>query len=171
VLGCNKPRLLNLERPRLPVKRLPVGRVSISNQVSGRLIGTAGLEQLACACGLDGGRMLRSVEAKDPSSVVAQDDQYEQHLERGRRDREEIQRDRLLGMVHEERAPSLRWRTAAPDHVLGDRRLRDVDAELEQLAMNSRRAHSGFARHIRLMRQMLWGSTVGRPRPLLFQRQ
>jgi hypothetical protein len=53
-LRCGRS-LLNLERPRLPVKRLPVDRVSISNQVSGRLIRPAGLEQLTC--GPDGRRI------------------------------------------------------------------------------------------------------------------
>jgi hypothetical protein len=44
---------------------------------------------------------------------------------------------RVLDVILEEGAPSLRRRSAALDHVLGDRRLGDFDPELEQLAMNS----------------------------------
>ncbi len=36
--------------------------------------------------------------------------------------------------------PGLRWRSAASDHVLGDRRLGDLEPKLQQFAMNSRRA-------------------------------
>jgi hypothetical protein len=62
----------NLQRPRLPVKRSPVDRVSITDQVSGRLIGPTGLKQLASrpdSCGMFG-----DVEVQVASPVVAQDE-------------------------------------------------------------------------------------------------
>ena len=34
-------------------------------------------------------------------------------------------------MVAQECSPSLRWRPSAPDHVLGDRRLGDLEPELD----------------------------------------
>src|SRR6476620_8452358 len=40
-------------------------------------------------------------------------------------------------MVEEERSPALRRRSPSPRHGLGDRGLADVDAELEELSMNS----------------------------------
>ena len=43
-------------------------------------------------------------------------------------------------MVVEERPPGLRERLAAPDHVLADAGLRDVDTEFEQFAVDVRRA-------------------------------
>src|SRR6516162_494228 len=42
-------------------------------------------------------------------------------------------------MVAQEGAPALRGRVTSLRHVLGDRRLSDLEAELEQLAMNMRR--------------------------------
>src|SRR5258708_548699 len=35
---------------------------------------------------------------------------------------------------------SLRWRASAPDHVLGDRRFRDLEPKFEQFTMDARRA-------------------------------
>src|SRR5260370_31233541 len=43
-------------------------------------------------------------------------------------------------MVAQERPPSLRWRPSAPDHVFGDRRLGDLEPELEQFTMDARGA-------------------------------
>jgi hypothetical protein len=50
------------------------------------------------------------------------------------------------GAVHvvlQEGAPGLRWRLVPVRHVLGDRGLGDGDTELEQLAVDSRRAPAG----------------------------
>lgn len=60
--------LINPKRPRLPVKRLTVDGVSISDQVLEHLVDPAGLKQLARrphGCGMLGG-----VKVQDPSSVV-----------------------------------------------------------------------------------------------------
>jgi hypothetical protein len=127
--------LCDPERPRLPAERFPVDRVSIPDQIPRCLVRSAGLEQLA---GRPGGRgMLGGIEVQDPPSVVAQDDLDEQHLERRRRKREEVQGYRLLGMIHEKRAPALRRRAAALDHVLGHGGFRDLDPELEPFGMDA----------------------------------
>ena len=49
-------------------------------------------------------------------------------------------------MVTHEGAPSLGRRSTAPEHLLGDARLSDLEAELEQLAMDARRPHNGTGR-------------------------
>jgi hypothetical protein len=46
----------------------------------------------------------------------------------------------LKPMIGEEFPPGLRRRTAVPGHVLRDRSLTDADAELQELAVDSRRA-------------------------------
>jgi hypothetical protein len=84
--------------------------------------------------------VIGGVGRKDPPAVVAQDDQDEQHLERGGRNREEVQRDRLFGMIQQKCASALRRWAAALHHVLGHVRLRDLNPEHEQLAMDPRRA-------------------------------
>src|SRR3974390_2623869 len=43
-------------------------------------------------------------------------------------------------MIAQKRLPPLRRRPPVPCHILGDRRLADVDAKLEQLAMDPRRS-------------------------------
>jgi hypothetical protein len=118
------------------LKRFSENRVAISDEKSRLIVDCAALEQLAC--GPDSRRMLSNIHMQDSPSVMAQDDQHEQHPERRRRDREEIQRDRILEMVLEKRLPRLRRWTAALDHVLGDSRLANLYTELEQLAVNPR---------------------------------
>src|SRR6476660_8848893 len=43
-------------------------------------------------------------------------------------------------MVQEERSPALRWWAPVSGHVLGNRSLADIDAELEELSMDARSA-------------------------------
>src|SRR5664280_3342289 len=43
-------------------------------------------------------------------------------------------------MIMKERLPPLRWRACSLGHILGHARLPDIDAELEQFAMDPRRA-------------------------------
>src|SRR6476660_1277882 len=43
-------------------------------------------------------------------------------------------------MVQEERSPALRWWAPMSGHVLGNRSLADIDAELEELSMDARSA-------------------------------
>jgi hypothetical protein len=45
-----------------------------------------------------------------------------------------------VGMIAQKCPPSLRWRAAAPGHVLGDRRLGDLEPELQQFTMDARGA-------------------------------
>ena len=46
----------------------------------------------------------------------------------------------LLCMAQEERSPALRWWAPVSGHVLGNRSLADIDAELEELSMDARSA-------------------------------
>src|SRR5260370_41529102 len=43
-------------------------------------------------------------------------------------------------MIRQKGAPPLTWRPASLDHVFGDTRLRDLKPELEQFAVDARRA-------------------------------
>ena len=55
-----------------------------------------------------------------------------------RRHREEVHRDHGLYVILEEGAPGLRWRLAMAHQILADAGFADVDAELEQFAVNAR---------------------------------
>src|SRR6478736_9914113 len=69
-----------------------------------------------------------------------QDDKHEQSFECQRRNDEEIHACNPVGVVAEKSLPPLRWRTSPSQHVFRNRRLCDIKAELEQLAVNPRRA-------------------------------
>jgi hypothetical protein len=48
-------------------------------------------------------------------------------------------------MIAQKRPPALAPRSMAANHVLGDRRLSHFEAELQQFAMNARRAPDGLS--------------------------
>src|SRR6478672_3547015 len=63
--------------------------------------------------------------------------------------------------------PGLRWRSSASDHVLGDRRLGDLEPKLQQFAMNSSSAWiltSSFSRSAPRRRDEVKGQTWVCPR-------
>ena len=74
------------------------------------------------------------------ASAMAQNHKAVQQLERDRRHDKEIDRGDAVGVVVKERSPGWRWRTAMLHHVLRHGRLRDIDPELQDLAVDSRRA-------------------------------
>src|SRR5262245_13314090 len=87
------------------------------------------------------GGMLGHVEMDDPPAVVSEYDEYdenEEHTEAGGRDREEVEGNEIADMVRKERAPGLRWSRTMLRHQPGDGALGNVDAELEELGMDSR---------------------------------
>src|SRR5262249_34931251 len=77
---------------------------------------------------------------QDLPPAVAHDQQTIEQSERDCRHDEEIHCGNAIRMVAKERLPSLRGRAPPPHHILGDAGLADLDAELEKLAMDSRRS-------------------------------
>jgi hypothetical protein len=74
------------------------------------------------------------------TSTVLQDQQSVQQPKRDRRHQEQIHRCDAVGMIAKEGPPALRRRHPPPRHVLCDRGLSDIDAELEQFAVYPRSA-------------------------------
>jgi hypothetical protein len=76
-------------------------------------------------------------------------------------------------MILQERPPALGRRFPMPREVLGDRRLRDCETEIEELAVDAGAPQVGFVRCISMMRSRISASMGGRPgdRERLFQRQ
>jgi hypothetical protein len=72
--------------------------------------------------------------------MVAEDDQNMEETEADRRHHEQIHRGDGGGVVAQKGLPALARRSPTSRHVLRHCRLGDLDAELEQLAMNARRA-------------------------------
>jgi len=76
------------------------------------------------------------------------DDKTIEDLERDRWQDKKVNRRDAVGMVAQKRAPALRRWSPAAAHIPSDRRLSDLEAELEQLTVNVRAPQSGFARLI-----------------------
>ena len=60
------------------------------------------------------------VEVEDAPAVVAKDDEDEKGMECRRGDGEEVDRDQILEMIVQKRAPGLRGWPTRSRHVLGD---------------------------------------------------
>ena len=96
-----------------------------------------------------GGGMLGLVEVQDATAMVGKHDEDEEDTQAGGGNGEEIDGDQVLDVIGEERLPGLGWRCAPPRHEPGNGSLGHVDAELEELGMNTwrtperiRRGHS-----------------------------
>jgi len=64
-------------------------------------------------------------------AIVGQDYENEQNSKRNRWDNEEVGGDQVLHVVFQESTPSLRRRLSMSDDVLGDTRLRQLNAEFQ----------------------------------------
>jgi hypothetical protein len=74
------------------------------------------------------------VDVDDASPLVRQDHEDEQDLEQHGGHDEEVHGNEAPQVVLEKRSPGLRWGLPMADDVLGDRRLRDLDAQLLELS-------------------------------------
>jgi len=93
-----------------------------------------------------GGGVLGHVEVDDAPAVVGEHDENEEHAQARGGHREEIEGDQASDMVVEERPPGLRRPGAPLRHEPGDGTLGHVDAELQELAMDSWGAPEGIGR-------------------------
>src|SRR5258707_9034698 len=81
--------------------------------------------------------MSRDREMYDSSALVRQHQKHIQDLEPDVRHGEEVDRHHALQVIVEERPPGLRWRLSSANHVLAHAGFTDIDAELEQFAVNA----------------------------------
>ena len=116
-------------------KRVTVDRVTIAEEVGRRGVVRERLHDLLGGPG--GGGMLGRVEVNDTPPMVGEDDQDEEDAQVSGGNGEEGDRDQVSDMVSEERAPGLRRWCASLGDEPGDGTLGHVDAQLEQLAMDS----------------------------------
>ena len=80
--------------------------------------------------------MRGDVQVDDAPSVVRQHHEPKQPAKRGGGDREEVDRGELGDVIGEAGAPGLGRGTVAPPEILRHRRLRDGEAELQQLTVD-----------------------------------
>src|SRR5260370_19464331 len=84
-------------------------------------------------CGRVGGR----IEVKHATAVMGQHQNHVRNLETDGGQGEEVDGDQMLSVILQECAPGLRRRLAAGHHVFADAALTDIDAQLEQLTVDS----------------------------------
>jgi hypothetical protein len=70
-------------------------------------------------------------KVQNAPSIMAQNHQYEQRPKRCRRYGEEVYGHKVFGVIFEECATCMRGWSSISDHVLRDRRLRDIQAEVQ----------------------------------------
>ena len=87
-----------------------------------------------------GCRMRGHSKPQDLPSAMAHDQQAVERTKGDCRHHEKVHRGDTVSVVTKERLPALRRRAPPPRHILGHAGLADIDAKLEQLAMDSRRS-------------------------------
>src|ERR1022692_4089499 len=85
-------------------------------------------------------RMACNVDPDDVSTIQPHNDEAKEQIEANGRNNEQVHGGDIWGMIAQESAPSLAWRSMPLDHVLGDARLCDFKPEIEQFAVDARRA-------------------------------
>src|SRR6202158_2353730 len=110
--------------------------IPIADEVTRRFIPRKCLRYLACNpfCR----RVCCDVDPDQVSAIQPNDDEGIEQVESDGWGNEKIHSSDVRRVITQEGAPSLAWRSMLPDHVLGDARLRDLEPELEQLAVNTR---------------------------------
>ena len=117
---------------------MAVRGVSVPDEVSGCLIPGEGLGDLAGDP--FGGRIGGDVDPHEVASLKLDDHQAIEQLEANGRHDKHINGDDVRRVIAEKGLPALgRW-PQPPLHVFGNCRLGDIEAQLEQLAMDARRS-------------------------------
>src|ERR1700716_900596 len=117
---------------------LAISPIPIADQIAGSLFPTASFRELICdpfCC-----RMRCNAKPQNLSSTMPHNQQAVEQPKRDCRDDEQIHRRHAVGMIIEKCFPTLGRRPSTPGHILGYARLTDIDAELEKLSMDARRA-------------------------------
>jgi hypothetical protein len=82
------------------------------------------------------GRILGDIEENDPSAVMTDDDQAVEQPERRGRNDEHVDGHGVAHVIAQEAAPGRGGDPGPPGYVSADSGLADLDAELEQLAVD-----------------------------------
>src|SRR5262245_46824310 len=120
-----------------------------------------------------GARACGHTQPQKLAAGMLQDQKSIQQPERDRRNYEQIHRRNAVSVIAKKRLPSLRWRTPSPRHVLCNGGLPDIDAKLEQFAVDPRCSpkrvcDAHVANKLANVRRRLWPATMrsGFPAPI-----
>src|SRR5471030_2478978 len=159
---------------RMPAQSAPddaaIDPVAIADEVVRSLIPRKRLRYLTCNpfCR----RICCDVDPDQISAVEPDNDEGIEQVETDSWNNEQVHGGDVRRVVTQEGPPSLAGRPPLFDHVLGDARLRDLNPELEQFAVDARRAPKRFLMLICRISARRSVSICGRPpRGRDFQRQ
>jgi hypothetical protein len=144
-----------------------VDLIPITDQVARGLIPRECLRDLACNpfCG----RMGCDVDPDKVSADQPNDDEGIEQVEANGRNNEQVYGGDVRCVVTQESAPSLGRRSTSLDHVLRDAGPRDIEAKLEQLAVDARcspqRIVNAYPPDQRASTDRGSRSTTSKPRP------
>jgi len=77
-------------------------------------------------------------KVKESAAIMRQNQKNEEKTERRRGNDKEVCRNQFLDMIFQEGPPGLRGWLAVANHVFGNRRLREADAEFPEFTMKAR---------------------------------
>src|SRR5258706_10212600 len=129
--------------------------IPIADEVARSFIPRKGFRYLTC--NPFRGRVCCDVDPDEVSAVEPDDDEGIEQVETDSWNNEQVHGGNVRRVVMQEGSPSLAGRPPSFDHVLGDARLRDLKPELEQFAVDARRAPK------RIFRRSSAGSTRAAP--------
>jgi len=118
------------------MERFAVNAIAIMQQITRRAIPRKRFSDLPRRP--FGGRMRRHVEVNRVTPVMAHHHKYKQQAKADGPHYQKVSCYYLLNVVLQKSAPTLRRRLSLARHVLRDRCLRDLNAQLQQLSMNPR---------------------------------
>ena len=125
---------MEAERIDSPLEVCAVDPIAIPDHIAGCRLPRERLDHLLG--GPLGGWVCGRADVEHSSSLQAQDHEHEEQPEGRRRHDREVNGDRLPKMIPKERAPSLRGWFPMAWEILRDRRLGEVESELQELAVN-----------------------------------
>src|SRR4029077_17701792 len=111
--------------------------VPVTNEIARSLFPPACFRDLICdpfCCW-----MRCDAATQNMSPAVRYDQQSIEQAKRDCRHDEHIHRSDPISVIADKGSPALGRRVSSPDHVFGDAGLTDLDAELEEFSMDSRR--------------------------------
>ena len=142
-------------------EHVTVDRVAVAEEIGRRGVVREGVHDLLG--GPVGRGVVGHVEVDDAPAMVNEHDEHEEDAQARGGNREEVEGDQISDMVGEERPPRLRRLGTPLRHQPGDGSLGHADTELQELAMDSWGAQTGFAVAMRVIKVLISAWTAGRP--------
>src|SRR6195256_2364151 len=153
----------NAHRANATDKDIAIDTIPIANDILRPLLPAVGLGELTR--NPLGARMRGHAQPQNLTAGMPQDQKSIQQPERDRGDHEQIHRRDAVRVISKKRLPSLGWRPPSSRHVLGNGGLPDIDAELEQFAMNPRCTpkrvlNTHVSNELTNLQRSLWSATA-----------